>query len=350
MICLFLLQSFSGYSQVTQEQLQGEWIVVNITMADGSMVVNSGMKSHDYMMYSFISDTLAIEYLPGWTNRNKLNFKFRVKDDLINCPKILYQVLFISSDSIELIELNDKIDLSKNYRYSLLNRKKVLEIEQQKQKGSDTFIANKNAMPLIRTNPFDENYERKHHAILYQSNISGTLYLNLSDKSITVKIEESNKSEKANNDFIKFIKSANYCWDLNGFPGFKYVSIPFSFKDSTFSDNIFKYKLRSLVFFNSLNENIVDVFSEDTRNNQARSTTLFNKGIKLYKKDKLSEALPYFEESYELNPENTDALYNMGSIHFKLGDVNAACTCYLKLKNMGQKEAADIYDQYCKEQ
>lgn len=205
-------------------------------------------------------------------------------------------------------------------------------------------------MPIIRTNLFDEIYDRKHHAILYQSNISGTLYFNLSDKSITVKIEKSNESEKANNDFIKFIKSANYCWDLNGFPGFKYVSTPFFFIDSTFSDNIFKYKLRGLAFFNSLNENIVDVFSEDTRNNQARSTTLFNKGVKLYKKDKLSEALPYFEESYELNPENTDALYNMGSIHFKLGDANAACTCYLKLKNMGQKEAAEIYDQYCKEE
>lgn len=91
-ICFFLLQSFSGYSQVTQEQLQGDWIVVHITMADGSAVVNSGMKSHDYMMYSFKDDILDIEYLPGWTNRRKLFFKYKVKDDFINCPKIPYQV------------------------------------------------------------------------------------------------------------------------------------------------------------------------------------------------------------------------------------------------------------------
>jgi len=351
-ICFFLLQSFSGYSQVTQEQLQGDWIVVNITMADGSMVVNSGMDSSTYTMYSFINDTLQIKVMPKWGGYNEPDQKYKLRDSSIVCNVMTYKILYLSKDSLVIVDINDKIESSKRYHYQLVNRRRIIKTEQAKQQNTDTFMVTSKAIPLLKGNIFDPEYNKTNNVLINIAEISGVLYFDLIQQKIIVDIEHSKESEKGNLKFISFIENSFPYWDLNGFTNYAFIKAPFFFEieSSPIEPGPFSLIRHSLRFYPIINGVLPEPLPKVSRNNFLRSNTLFKKGIKLYKKDKLSEALSYFEKSYQLNPENLDALYNMGSIYFKLGDVNAACTCYLKLKNMGQKEAAEIYDQYCKEE
>ncbi len=92
-ICFFLLLSHAGFAQVMQELLQGDWIVVNMTTADGSTIIDPGMEHITYTMYSFINDMVQMKTMPNWGGYNEPDLKYKLMDSFIISNVVTYKML-----------------------------------------------------------------------------------------------------------------------------------------------------------------------------------------------------------------------------------------------------------------
>lgn len=227
------------------------------------------------------------------------------------------------------------------------------------QEGNDTFWTNKYAVPTIKHYIIDVDYRKKYGGHFKNAQVTGWLFFDNVEKKIVVKLIQTNLNKKDNQLLMEFFENTYKHWDLSHFTTFKTIAVSFSFyMETLYKPNSNKKKASAQNGF--ISEQIKIEFLTPPNRAFPKSITYslykvqeaqkhFNKGLKEVENNNLEKALDQFKKSNELNPKNADALYNMGSIYFKLGDANAACACYLKLKNMGQREAAEIYDQYCKE-
>jgi|GEM_PF-1938136 len=344
MICLFLLPGFSGYSQVTQELLQGEWVAVRIVYAEKNF--DNQPDTGSYFRIKFTDDILHIEGNPVINYNLSTVKKYTIKGSRILTDGETMQINSLTKDSLLLTQIGTSAWIDIRKKYYCIRRKDIISAAIS-QVSQDTFKANPLATPLLNTNILLQNTGAVNAYYPNGTIIKGRLCFDLRNKTITVDNINCNYKRLKMNRLATWLQSTYPHWDFTGFDNVRYIELPFEFVMLTINNITTKYAMQnfpSLTFFDTTSTTAIN------EKDIGRSSEEYAKGLRFSDISNWEKALEHFKKSYELNPKNADALYNMGSIYFKLGDTKAACTCYLKLRDMGQREAAKIYVQYCKEQ
>ena len=92
--------------------------------------------------------------------------------------------------------------------------------------------------------------------------------------------------------------------------------------------------------------NQYDAYLEEVQNKE-KENKLYSEGVKNASEDKNELALENFKKCLKLNPNNLDALLNIGNIYLKLDQKNNACLSWNKLKTLGKNDADDLIKKHC---
>lgn len=90
-----------------------------------------------------------------------------------------------------------------------------------------------------------------------------------------------------------------------------------------------------------------DFIYRRTLNEMAMSGKLFEKGINAYSEKKYTKAAEFFSESFKIDPENIDALYNKAASYHEAGDKENACKTWKELVDLGQTNGIELYNNNC---
>src|SRR5690606_71582 len=85
-----------------------------------------------------------------------------------------------------------------------------------------------------------------------------------------------------------------------------------------------------------------------SQNNLRISTDNYKKGLRFYKSGDYNKAIEYFSVAIENYSRNVDAYFNRGISYYKMNNIEKACYDWKKAKSMGDKEAENIIEKYCK--
>lgn len=73
----------------------------------------------------------------------------------------------------------------------------------------------------------------------------------------------------------------------------------------------------------------------------------YNAGVKNVSNNQLNLAVENFTRCLNLTSGDIDALYNLGTVYFKLNEKEKACETWNKIKALGKPDADDLIKQYC---
>lgn len=73
----------------------------------------------------------------------------------------------------------------------------------------------------------------------------------------------------------------------------------------------------------------------------------YNIGVKNTTNNELSLAAQNFHYCLRINPKDIDALYNLGTVYFKLNEKEKACEIWSRIKALEKPDADDLIKQYC---
>jgi tetratricopeptide (TPR) repeat protein len=88
-------------------------------------------------------------------------------------------------------------------------------------------------------------------------------------------------------------------------------------------------------------------FGTYTKEEPDYSLDRYNHGVKKMQEGKLDMSCIYFEEAVRMNPQNVDALYDLGIVYLKLSKTNEACLAWDLARQLGDNEARYLMEKYC---
>ncbi|MFI5141670.1 MAG: TonB family protein [Bacteroidia bacterium] len=83
------------------------------------------------------------------------------------------------------------------------------------------------------------------------------------------------------------------------------------------------------------------------KNNKKKADKFYNDGVKKVNEKREKEAAEDFKSCLALNPNDIDALYNLGAVYITLNQKSDACESWNKIKLMGKPDADELIKQYC---
>lgn len=261
--------------------------------------------------------------------------------------KAAYQIETLTPDSLVVVEKIEGITFPDKIRKIWFVKTSALVKDfADKEKNDSIVITSRNVTPTLTKDIIGEmqrTYLQKNY--IHDFTIDGEIMIFPKEQKIVVKTD--NKKQTKDNqiciDLFKTTLQNNFrAWDIIGFENFEKIIIPYHFysKGDRGSGSIAFYNSVSDKEGNGIVINIKDKFV---------SVENFNKGLKAINNQKFDNAIYFFNQAYEFDNTNTDALYNIVSISLAQNKKDVACAALKKLKDLGQIEGIKLYKEKCSE-
>ncbi|MDR6373080.1 hypothetical protein J2795_004269 [Chryseobacterium bernardetii] len=347
-LILFLSVSLQLSSQInTQLLANSSWTRVKFSMLDGSRDLSQ--RSSQVLVWKIKGNNLCL-FTDALILDKASCMDFKLEKELMKTSDLAgYQIEKLTADSLVVIQRIVGIDSPDKIKKTWFIKSSIVLNNFVREKKNDSIIiASKNFTPSLKRNIISEileNYSQKD--FFYNFSSKGNILIFPKKQKVEVETEYKDET-KANQKGIAFFKTTiekNYhLWDLTGFESFEKIIIPYemSIKNGNRS-GLSTMGIRFYGFSNDAKE--FPVFTK----NKFASTDNFNKGMDALNKQKFDNAIYFFNEAYDNDNTNTDALYNIVSISLAQNKSDIACTALKKLNDLEQTEGAKLYNEKCAE-
>lgn len=346
-LILFLSVSLQLSSQInTQLLANSSWTRVKFSMLDGSRDL-SQMPSQ-VLVWKIKGNNLCENIDPWFVNRNKC-INFKLENNLIKLSdKVFYQIETLTPDSLVVVQRIAGIDFpDKIKRFRFVKTSVLVKKFTDREKSDSIVINSRNVTPTLTKNLIseimnvylDKNYT--HDFIL-----DGDILIYPKKQEVEVKMDDKKRTrgnQRGIDLFKKTLQNNFNVWDITGFENFEKIIIPYHFYSKAEADSGSRF-----AFYNKVSDNEPQKIIVKIKNKFA-STDNFNKGMDALNKQKFDNAIHFFNEAYDNDNTNTDALYNIVSISLAQNKSVIACTALKKLNDLEQTEGAKLYNEKCAE-
>lgn len=338
-IIMLLLLVNIGYAQ----DINGKWVKVQAEMKDGSRILDPFEKDSAYSEYTISSSDLCINVSPVHKS-NEFCIKYtRMGDVLKTSETSSFVIESISDDSLILYENINGLSDDKLKRIYFARKERIILLAKEKYKNKDYILATKFFTPTI-SKTLEADINQAFKGMYKNFDISGSLLFYPQEARVEVKIVYNSSEHNADqiNIIQQIVQKSFVNWDLKDFSDYKTIELPFVLR-SQISNRV---KGVSILYFTQETENLDTMFGVKLQDIN-KSGQLFEEAAKAYSLKKYKKAIELFEEAYQVNPKNIDALYNVASLYHESGDKENACKTWERLSALGQTEGVNFYKKYC---
>lgn len=343
LIC-FLSASLSLLSQVNTSSLaNSSWTSVQSKMMDGSRDLSP--ESFRSLVWKFNGNKLCENIHPWALAANKCG-NVKIENDLIKtADKRVYQIEKLTADSLVVVEKWEiKMTPDKIKRMRFVSTANMIRDFVSHQKSDSVVISSVNVIPALKKDLVSDiqnilNKKNTDYDIMLEGQIF--IFPKAQKVEITTDGKKLNSKNQANADlFKKTLQESFKAWDLTGFEQFEKIIIPYRFLSKQEEGfGTFSFSPKILLKETS---GILPVIK-----NKYTSTDNFNKGYKAVENQKFDNAIYFFNQAFEYDNTNVDALYNVVSISLSQNKTNVACAALTKLKELEQTEGMKLYKEKC---
>lgn len=346
LLFLFLLTSLQVFSQINTQLLSNSsWTRVKSKMVDGSRDLSP--ESHRFLVWKINGDKIC-EYIDPWFVDRKECINFKFENNLIRLSdKSVYQIEALTPDSLVIVEKIDGETFQDKIRKMWFIKTSVLVKDfVDKEKGDSIVITSQNVTPTMRKEIISEIWDiYLQKKYVHDFNVDGEIIIFPKKQEVEVKTgnKKQNKNNQASIDLFKTTLQKNYkVWDITGFENFEKIIIPYRFRSQAEEGS------SNIAFSNRVPDKEIKGIIINIKNKFA-SAENFNKGLGALKSQKTDNAIYFFNEAYNYDNTNTDALYNVVSISLAQNKTEIACTAIKKLKDLEQTEGIKLFKEKCSE-
>ncbi|WP_264550181.1 hypothetical protein [Flavobacterium sp. N2820] len=346
-IILILLMFFNinSFAQLNPDLIVGRWIKFDAEMRDGSKLLPRPYADSTYFEFTISRDKLSMNSNP--LTKGKPYISYKLKDNYLKTSETSgYTVERISKDTLILCE---RIDGQQNDRlkcYHLI-REETLNLNfLQKYQGKKEIVATKLFTPLLKGDIQGAIFKELGDKNISNYHVIGNLKI-YKEKKITAQIIESSTNDSTKINIITRILENSYDkWDFKNFSQFDKIIIPFVLRVQRTTDKGIGFKGINILYHTHDLEDVNRLYGPKI-SDLSKALELYDEGTKAYSKGKYLKAAELFSQSYELNPQELDGLYNKAIALFQGGDKTGACKVWEELVKLGQTNGKEMYKTYC---
>jgi tetratricopeptide (TPR) repeat protein len=323
-----------------------EWVQIKVERKDGSAILNPSEAGNESVKYLFIGDSVLRSINEQYSFRqtykvdnNILSIGNATRFKIDSLSDILLKITDIPNKQIVNDKLNTRTFINADYIFDYLK-----QTHQLKFINDSTILAN-NYLSPIYNGDFDKFFLSKFKLNVNNEILNSAFIIssNGNIKDVQVSSDKLNDEKKIENA-KEIIKSTKGLWIIPPVPDSIQIKINFLMKFST--DGSGNYT-SSFTDFHQTSD-----LSKNTKNLTLRETSKlnndFDSGVRLFKRGKFDKAIFEFQKCININPLDIDAYYNIAYCYQKTGNMELACETWKKLKNMGQKDGENLYNENCK--
>lgn len=347
-IVLFLMVIVSSQikAQISESNLIGEWIEVSSEMQDGSPV-NMPYKSNDYRLsFSFVNkNSLLIKPLSVYPQNAKEVF-YSIRDfPILATPDMNYEIEELTGKTLVLTEVSSEIEANKLKRY-FLTRKEVIHQRKKEENRDSVLVAEKYFTPTMKKYTDKMSLLKKTSKTPYRT--KGLYVIDLENEESLVFLDSLDLKKKKHIEKEMELLTEVFAvpfmdWNLEGFEEYSKIEIPFVL-DNREVDG--RFEMQIVHFTEDIS--VFDSYYGPSLKEKEKAYMLYQKGIEAFHSQKFKEAIKLFTDSFAIDTENLDALYNKAVVYFHTEDLNNACQIWRELKNLGQIRAEKLLEKHCK--
>ncbi|KAB1229029.1 DNA ligase-like domain-containing protein [Chryseobacterium viscerum] len=343
-LILFLSASLLLSSQINTQLLSNtSWTHVKSIMQDGSRDLS--LESYRFLVWKIKGNNICESIDPWAIERTKCkDFKFE-KNLMKLSDKSAYEIETLTSDSLIVIQKVDGITFPDKIRKMKFVKTSILVKNFTNNSAGDSIIiTSRNITPTLTKGIITEMmdlYSQKKS--VHNFIVDGEVIISPKKQKIEVKTDnkKQNKDNQKSIDLFKTTLQEDYkIWDITGYENFDRIIIPYRLK-SEMEDGS-----GSLAFYNLIPYHESKGIAVNVKDRRVSSEN-FNKGLGAINSQKFDNAIYFFNQAYEYDNTNTDALYNIVSISIAQNKTDVACTALKKLKDLEQTEGTRLYNEKC---
>lgn len=337
-ISVFLLIYFSDAS--AQKLKNTEWTQITAERKDGSKILDR-LHPEQYTIKYIFSDKSVITFLnskyqseTGYTVTGKtLSIGDYIKYTIDTADSEILMLTQISNSGLTDDKINRFIFLSRRSIYQYLKENDLVE-------NDDSFLVSNNKFAPSFNGNIDSFLLSKFGIHKINSKLFGYFIINDSGKILDVHFYEN--TVFLDNEIKKLtdiIKLTDRFWSLPETP--KNISIKVNF--------LIDFSKYSEIKFSLIDKSFdQDSIKTLTITETIKSNDYFKEGNEFFQKGNYAKASKLYIKCVEIDSFFLDAYYNLGYCYQKLNKKDMACEIWSKLKNMGQKEGENLYNNDCK--
>ncbi|KFF11582.1 hypothetical protein IW15_15345 [Chryseobacterium soli] len=345
-LTLFLSISLQLSAQVNTQLLSNSsWTRLKNKMVDGSTDLSK--ESPRFLVWKINGNNFCKNIDPWFVDRNKC-INFKLENNVIKLSdKLAYHIETLTADSLVVVEKIDGVTSPDKIRKFWFVKTSVIVKDFADKEKSDSIIINSQTVtPTLTKDIISEMlsvYLKKNYT--HDFTLDGEILIFPKKQVVEVKME--NKKWTRDNQigvdlFKNTLQNSFKVWNIAGFEKFEKIIIPYHFysKVEAGSGN---FSFSNKVSDKGNKEIVINI------KNKFASSDNFNKGLGAINNQKFDSAIYFFNQAYENDNTNTDALYNIVSIYLAQNKTDAACATLKKLKDLEQTEGIKLYNEKCSE-
>lgn len=345
---IFFLVFISIKSQITSQEIVGDWTKVKMRTLDGSKDLNEGYVREKYYGWKITSSKLCFRNYPLSSEPNNCVDYTLNNNLLVNSPDSGYMIDKITSDSLIVYEsIKGKTEKDKIQKIWFVKSSKILKDNIEKHQNDSVLIATPNFTPTVRRS-YNSEIEKKLLTSSFPRFIAKGNIL-ISPKLKKVEFQIDNKKFENDKKFLilkNAVENSFDNWDLTNFNSFSKIIIPLVFESMEEKSATGIFSRVEMYYFMDDVSDIPKVYGPKLEDLE-KAREKFEKAIAYLKDKKYPQAIENFNKGFELNPAKVDALYNIVSIYSFLKDKENMCSTLKRLKDLEQTAGTKLYDAYC---
>ncbi len=339
------------YSQITNEDLLGNWVKYKVEMKDGSRVVDHANTEENFMKLVFFEDRAQLFTDPYYVGTEN---DYVLEGNIINFDYRSFMVEKVNENELVLIE-NSHLGLpdDKVKRYYFINEQYLYEVMIKNKDivffNEETIVATKYLTPYVNRR-FDAYLDIEYYELL-NGDLLGYLIISNGGFVADVKItDKKNISEKWELEIIQYLHEYGGTWILPNHEALKKYHYKMEFEMHINSVPVLNSTDHVLTFYSqNLEDHTQDKRNIVTEESMRASQKNFNKGNDFIAKEDFDKAIKYYEKAIKKDSLNFNAFYNRAYSFMQLKNMRSACRDWLYLKNLGQITATNYHEEYCNE-
>lgn len=344
LLILFLSISLSVSSQDNTNSLSNSsWTRTQSKMMDGSRDLSQ--ESYRPLVWKFNGNKLCENIDPWFLAANKCN-NIKVENSFIKMSgKTVYQIEKLTADSLVVVENWEmKTSPDKIKRMRFVNTAILMKDFVKNEKSDSIVITARDIIPALKKDLIsDITSILMKKGLNHDVTLDGQIFI--FPKAQKVEVITDNKKLSKNNqatiDVFKTTLQENFkAWNLMGFERFEKIIIPYRFHSKQDEGTA------SISFSGRIPLKETKLFIPVIKN-KFTSLENFSKGYKAVENQKFDNAVHFFNQAFEYDNTNTDALYNVVSISLSQNKTDIACVALKKLNELEQAEGMKLYKEKC---
>lgn len=338
-----MLFSLKSYSQnVSVRELNGSWVNYKIEMKDGSKLIDRYYKDSSYVNFLFNKNQLCTFNDPIYKEKNSCITFTKTNNYLKTSEFAGYLIEQIKKDTLIISEKINDLESNKLKRFYFVREQNNFNEFEKQQEGTTNHIANQFYTPTLKSSlilQLNNAFKRKHSNF----KVKGEIIIDIKNKNVTSTILHASTSDSTKiKRVLSVLDSSFNLWDTKLFKEIETIKIPFAMKDVKTKT----YRGISIIYFTNSYKKLDEMYG-DSIDKIRKAKNIFDKGLISYQKKEFDKAIELFNKSYSLDPVNIDALYNIATIYYEIGNREKACSNWQKLSDLGQVQGNNLLKNYC---